>query len=153
MSTVRARASGVLLALSALAGCASPQAPAAAGDGIRVSGAWVRPTPPGATAGAAYFTIASERADTLTHVEPDDARFSGAELHEMAHDANGAMAMRALPALALAPGQLVTLAPGGRHVMLTGLRGGLGVGDSVALTLHFARARALSVRLPVRDPQ
>ena len=61
------------------------------------------------------------------------------------------MRMRPLPAgLTVPPGGAAALAPGGRHVMLIGLRRPLGAGTIVPLTLHFAGGLTVDMEAPVR---
>jgi copper(I)-binding protein len=137
--------------LATVLGCAAPAPPAGPANGVRVSGAWARPTPPGAKAAAAYFTLESEAADTLVAAAPADTLTSAAELHEMFRDPKGGMGMRALAALELPARTRITLAPGGTHLMLTGLRRALVTGDTLVLRLRFAVAGTQVLRVPVED--
>jgi periplasmic copper chaperone A len=50
------------------------------------------------------------------------------------------MKMRPVGPLPIAPGKRVTLAPGGYHIMLSGLKRPLKQGDSFPITLSFAKA-------------
>ena len=50
------------------------------------------------------------------------------------------MKMRPVASLTVEPGKPVTLAPGGYHIMLTGLKQALKQGDSFPVTLSFAKA-------------
>ena len=58
--------------------------------------------------------------------------------------------MRAVPELPVAPGEPVTLAPGGYHIMLVGLKQALKEGDSFPVTLRFEHAGELSTTVAVR---
>jgi hypothetical protein len=136
--------------VAASLGCGA-QPPAGPAHGVRVSAAWARPTPPGAKAAAAYFTLESAEGDTLSGAESADSLTNAAELHEMFHDAKGGMGMRALASLAVPPHGRVTLAPGGTHLMLTGLRRALVAGDTLVLRLRFAAAGAQILRVPVQE--
>jgi hypothetical protein len=51
--------------------------------------------------------------------------------------------------LAVPPGERVTLAPGGYHLMLHGLRHAVAAGDTLTLRLRFSGAGELVVRVPV----
>jgi hypothetical protein len=51
--------------------------------------------------------------------------------------------------LVIPAGASVGLAPGGYHVMLTGLRRPLVAGDSIFIVLDLARANLLRFRVPV----
>jgi copper(I)-binding protein len=115
---------------------------------LRIDHPHARPTPPGARTGGAYFTIRNvgKAPDRLLRVSSPVAQT--VELHSMTMDGN-LMKMRPIPALDLPAGSTVTLGTGGYHVMLTGLRKRLAVGDSVPLTLTFERAGMLDVSASV----
>ncbi len=104
----------------------------AAGELLRVSGAWVSPTVPGQTVGAAYMRLRSEQDAALVKVETDAS--PTAEMHQMTV-MNDVMRMRRLEQVEIPAGQTVEFAPGGRHVMLMDLRRPLKVGESVRVTL------------------
>jgi copper(I)-binding protein len=73
------------------------------------------------------------------------------EIHRMSME-GGVMAMRALPeGLDVPARSTVTLAPGGLHVMMIGLRQPLAEGQSVPLTLIFDTGKRIDVRLAVRS--
>jgi copper(I)-binding protein len=58
--------------------------------------------------------------------------------------------MRGVAALPVAPGKSVTLAPGGYHIMLTGLRQELKEGDSFPVTLSFEHSAQVTAAVTVR---
>ncbi len=64
------------------------------------------------------------------------------------HDVIGGV-MSPMTDLPLAAGRRLTLGAGGPHVMITGMTEGYARGDSLALTLRFARAGEVTMRLPV----
>jgi copper(I)-binding protein len=113
--------------------------------------AWARPTPPGAPAAAVY--------GELHHPGPGSAHIVGAdtpfaevvELHESA-ESGGMMTMRPLTeGLQLSEGQTRTLAPGGLHIMLIGLRGPLTSGETLPLRLRMADGSMARVSVPISD--
>jgi copper(I)-binding protein len=117
--------------------------------GIQVQHAWSRAMPAGAT-GVVYLTIVDQGApDTLTGVSSPVA--ASAELHESIND-NGVMKMRSVASLPVAPGKPVTLAPGGYHIMLTGLKQALVAGTTFPLTLTFAKGGSLTTTATVEKP-
>ena len=71
-----------------------------------------------------------------------------AHVHESANS-NGVMKMRMLDGVALAPGASVAFKPGGLHIMLMGLRSPLTQGQTLKLTLTFAKSDALVVTVPI----
>ena len=117
---------------------------------VEVTGAWARASPGNAANGAAYLTV-TNRGDAVERLvaaaSPVAARV---ELHTMVMD-GGMMRMHEVPVIELAPGQAVTLAPGGLHVMLMGLGKPLEEGGMLALTLTFERAGAMTLEVPVLE--
>jgi copper(I)-binding protein len=117
--------------------------------GIQITRPWIRATPEGASTAAAYLTIANEttRPDRLL-----SGSAPGVESilpHSMSMT-GGIMRMRVLAeGLDIPPRGAVTLAPGGDHLMLTGLKQGLRAGQALVLRLKFARAGEVRVRVPV----
>jgi periplasmic copper chaperone A len=121
----------------------------AAGDApaIQISHPWARATPGAAKTGAAYLTLTDHgAADRLIGVSTPAAAM--AELHKTIDD-RGTMKMRAVDHLTLAPDHPVTLAPGGYHIMLMGLKAPLKRGETFPLTLTFAHAPPMTVTVPV----
>lgn len=128
----------MLLALAALvvtAGLIAAGAMAQTGA-IEITDAWARATPGKAENGAAYLTMAAPDGDRLTGISTPVARM--AELHTMRME-GGIMRMSPLGAIDLPAGQPVTLKPGATHIMLVGLKEPLRAGQSIPLTLHFAK--------------
>jgi copper(I)-binding protein len=139
-----ASASGMLVALPANA----DPAHAASADRITIHDAWARASAGGAMVGAAYFVITGGGTpDQVAGIETDVA--TTAEVHESFND-NGIMKMRPTPRLTIPAGGSVTLAPGGYHVMLMGLKQPLLAGQSFPLTVGFAHAPPITVEVKVR---
>jgi periplasmic copper chaperone A len=117
--------------------------------GIQVEHVWSRAMPAGAT-GVVYLTVTNQGApDTLLGVASPVA--ASATLHESIAD-HGVMKMRPVASLPVAPGKPITLAPGGYHIMLTGLKHALVAGGSFPVTLTFAKAGAVTVTATVQAP-
>lgn len=132
------------LALAATAQAASPRL-----ESLEVIQAWSRPAAAG-TNGAGFMTVTNHGkvADTLTSVESPAAE--RVEMHRTSM-AGGIMSMKRLDAgLPLAPGESVSFAPGGYHLMLVRLIKPLKTGDTVPATLIFASGARLKVAFPVR---
>tara|TARA_R110000824_G_scaffold118960_12_gene271841 strand:- start:3117 stop:3671 length:555 start_codon:yes stop_codon:yes gene_type:complete len=115
--------------------------------GLSVENVWARPST-GKT-GAAYFAVTNHGAsgDVLTGITGDVA--DKIELHDMTMDGN-IMRMRKLDALAVAAGETVAAAPGGKHVMLIGLKAPLVEGETFPLTLVFEKAGDVPVIVHVQ---
>jgi copper(I)-binding protein len=118
-----------------------------AGGSIAVTGAWSRVTPSAASAGVVYLTITDSGApDTLLGATTPLAK--AADLHQ-SRMANGIMEMDAVARLPVAAGKPLAFAPGGYHIMLTGLAHTLDAGQRFPLTLTFAHAGAVTVEVTV----
>ena len=116
---------------------AIPFAAVADQAGIQVDHVWSRAALAGHE-GAVYLTITDRGTpDTLTGAATPVA--AEASLHQSIDD-HGVMKMRPVSALPIEPGKPVTLAPGGYHIMLMGLKQALKQGDSFPITLSFAKA-------------
>lgn len=119
-------------AVAMLAGCQQPKQVAA-------TGAWIRLAAVPANPSAAYFTLKGGPKDaTLTGVSTPAAMRS--EMHE-SMNAGGMMSMAPLKLVALRAGSEVRFAPGGKHVMLYGLKA---TGGTVPLTFTFADGHTLT---------
>jgi len=139
----------VLAATAALAGASSAQAATFRLGALEVTQAWSRPAAAG-TNGAGFMTVTNhgKSADTLTAIASPAAE--RVEMHKTSMAA-GIMSMKRLDAgLPLAPGESVTFAPGGYHLMLIRLTRPLKTGDTVPATLTFASGARLKVEFPVR---
>lgn len=115
---------------------------------ITVQSIWARATPPGAKTAAVYLTLANKGKtdDKLVGASTPVAGMAG--LHTEIMD-NGVMKMRPVKAVDIKPGATATLKPGGRHVMLMGLKQPLKQGDHFPITLTFAHAPPLTVQVEV----
>jgi copper(I)-binding protein len=116
---------------------------------LKISAAWARATPKGASVGGGYMKITNTGAapDRLIGGSTDVA--SRFEIHEMKMD-NGVMKMRPVTdGLEIKPGQTVELKPGGYHAMLVGLRQQLEQGQHFKATLEFVKAGKIDVNFAV----
>lgn len=140
------------LSLMAVLLAAVPTAFAQAGgtSNIKIEQPWARATPAGAMTGAVYMTLANktDTADRLTAASSDVA--GKVQIHAMAV-VNGIMQMRELAdGLPIPASGSVTLKPGGYHVMLIGLKKRLIAGQTLPLTLTFAKAGTISITVPIQ---
>ena len=72
------------------------------------------------------------------------------EVHETAMN-NGVATMRPVKGgLSIPPGQSITLAPGGYHLMMTELKGPLKKGDKLVVTLAFEKAGEVKATFDVQ---
>lgn len=141
----RRSASALVLSLGVLAAGAAH----AAGE-LVVEQAWVRAAPPGAAMLAGYAVL-SNRGDEALGIEAvASAAFGHASLHET-RDVNGVSGMRALPSLVIAPGASVSLAPGGKHVMLMQPKSALAPGEHVTVEFVLGDKRRVSADFVVGE--
>lgn len=119
---------------------------------LHVTGAWARATVPGQGGSGAYMTLTARQDLKLVGVATPAANV--AQIHDMKLDGD-TMRMHALPALPLPANQSVTLAPGGKHLMLMDLKQVLTAGSTlqIELKLQDAAGQALTqtVDVPVRQ--
>jgi copper(I)-binding protein len=62
------------------------------------------------------------------------------------------MRMRQVASIDVPAGGTVSLEPGGLHIMLIDLREPLKQGETLPLTLTFAKAGKVTVQVPVKSP-
>ncbi|HQT31116.1 MAG TPA: copper chaperone PCu(A)C [Thiobacillus sp.] len=117
------------LIITAIAACAAPSAWAAH---VSVTDAWARATLPGQPVSGAYMKIKSDADARLVSVS--SPAIAQVEVHEMRMDGD-VMRMREVKAVDLPKGQVVTLQPGGFHIMLMNLKKPIAAGEIVPLTL------------------
>lgn len=122
----------ILLAALLLASCSKGGPP-----DIRISDAWARETISGQTSTAAYMVLTNRGSGDDRLVSVSAQAPAMAMLHSS--DSSDAVSrMRAMESgLAIPAGATVELKPGGTHVMITGIRAPLNVGDTVKLTMRF----------------
>jgi len=117
---------------------------------VNVTGAICRPTPEGRQVTGCYLTLTASRDDTLMTAESTASAL--AQVHESSMENNMMVMYEAKAGLPLPAGQAVSLAPGGNHIMLLGVKEPLAVGDTVPLTLTFASAGPVEVEASVGQP-
>jgi copper(I)-binding protein len=71
------------------------------------------------------------------------------ELHTHIND-KGVMRMRKIPKIDLPKDKMVTLQPGGLHIMLLGLNRDLKPGEEIEVTLQFADGSSKDLKVPVQ---
>ncbi len=116
--------------------------------GVTVSDAWARATAGASANGAAYVMLmGGPLPDRLVAVSTPVA--AAAQVHDTVED-HGVMRMRPVAEVPIPPNGMVTFAPGGLHIMLTGLKQPLIADQSFPLTLTFAHAATVTVDVKIR---
>jgi copper(I)-binding protein len=134
--------------LVTVAACAAREPGTVVAGDLEAHGAFTF-APPTTSEAAGYFTIVNrgQVSDTLTGVTSPLA--ASAMVHTQVPD-GGMMRMTHVEAPVVPARDSLVLAPGGTHLMLMVLDRLPRPGDSVPVTLTFARAGSMTLMLPVR---
>ncbi|MBK5197063.1 MAG: copper chaperone PCu(A)C [Methyloceanibacter sp.] len=117
---------------------------------LEVADAWARPTIGQGRTAAAYMTIANKGATGDVLKSARTAKAKAVEMHQTTMTADGIMQMRKVEGgLPIEAGASLVFEPGGSHLMLVGLEDALKAGEELMLTLEFAHAGTVDVRVPV----
>lgn len=118
---------------------------------LEIVAPWARATAPTAPAGGGFVVIRNTGPTADRLVSARSAAAETVQIHEMKMDGN-VMRMRELEkGLEIPAGATVTLAPGGFHLMLMGLKQPLKQGIAVPVTLVFEKAGSIDVELAVES--
>jgi len=103
-----------------------------------------------ARVGAGYFDVTNngETADTLIAATAD---FPRVEVHKSFMDGDVARMMHMEDGVEIAPGETVSFAPGGFHIMLMGLQSPLVAGESFEATLTFENAGDVAIVFNIEE--
>ena len=116
---------------------------------LEIGHPWARATPPTAPTGGGYLSVKNTGTEPDRLVSASSPAAGAVQVHDMKMDGN-VMRMRELDGpLEIKPGETVTLAPGGMHLMMMGLKEPLKQGERVPLTLVFEKAGKIDVELAV----
>lgn len=124
--------------------------PALAAGRLEVEGGWIRTAPPNAMMLAAYGTLRNAGDGPVIFSGAQSVDFGDVSLHETVEQ-NGIERMRALGRVVLAPGEAMTLAPGGRHLMLMQPKRVLKAGDTVEIRFITESSGSPTAKFVVRD--
>ncbi|MGH6874960.1 MAG: copper chaperone PCu(A)C [Aestuariivirgaceae bacterium] len=115
---------------------------------LRVEGAYARPSIGLAKTGAVYLTVVNDGStpDRLRGVTTTAAKHAQLHVHAMKGDV---MTMAPVQCLMIPAGGRTAMAPGGLHIMLTGLASPLKEGEQFPLRLHFEAAGEIAVDVAV----
>lgn len=121
--------------------------PLAARAEVIVSDPWARASILASRPAAAYLTLLSDDADRL--VEASTPVAEEITIHATETDDAGLSRMKHITAVDLSVGEAVAFAPGGMHLMLTGLSAKLAEGSAFPLTLRFETAGEITIDVPI----
>jgi len=115
---------------------------------LELSDLWTRATPPGAPTAAGYLTVTNNGSDADRLIAASTPLADIGRIHQMAVT-DGVMTMTRVEGIEIAPGETVTLAPGGFHLMFVGMKEPLTAGGVMPVTLTFEKAGAIETYLHV----
>jgi copper(I)-binding protein len=116
---------------------------------LEIGHPWARATPPTAPTGGAFLTVTNKGTTPDRLVSVASPAAGTVQVHEMKMEGNVMRMREHEGGLEIAPGATVTLAPGGLHIMMMGLKAPLKQGEKVPLTLVFEKAGSIDVELAV----
>ncbi|HEY8507296.1 MAG TPA: copper chaperone PCu(A)C [Steroidobacteraceae bacterium] len=117
-------------------------------NALVVQDAWARKAP-GSDVAAVYLSLRNTSAQPMIVVGVRSPGAASAMIHETSVQ-GGQSQMRPKDKIVIAPGQTVTLQPGGTHIMLSGFKSNYGVGQSVPLVLLLANGEQVQAAAVVR---
>ena len=138
---------GLMAALIFASGAGTPAI--AGSDDVVVEDAWARASIGVNRPGAAYMTIRNtgDEAVTLTGLRTDLAMMP--DIHETSTNAEGVSSMAPAGQIEIAPGESVSLEPGGLHAMLMRLQRPMVEGENFSLTLDFSDGGEIAIEVPI----
>jgi hypothetical protein len=137
-------------AMTALLSSAGALTPALAGsEDVVVEGAWSRASIGMNRPGAAYMTIRNTGDTPVTLIDLTTPLAMMPEIHESKTNADGVSSMAPADEITIAPGESVSLEPGGLHAMLMQLQTPMTEGESYPLTLLFDDGGEVTVEVPI----
>mgnify|MGYP001793524410 FL=1 len=138
---------GLMAAIMFAPGAATPAF--AGSEDVVVEDAWARASIGVNRPGAAYMIIRNtgDEAVTLTGLRTDLAMMP--DIHQTSTNAEGVSSMAPAGEIEIAPGEAVSLEPGGLHAMLMRLQRPMAEGESFSLTLDFSDGGEIMVEVPI----
>jgi copper(I)-binding protein len=117
---------------------------------VRVSEAWVRTPNPAVDVAAAFVTIENNTGAPLALVAVSSRGAAVVEMHET-RTVDGMMSMQKVDRIVVPAHGTTTLAPGGSHLMMTGLAQPLL--SPVELTMRFDDGTVITANAEIRDAE
>ncbi len=120
--------------------------------GLRVEGAWGRPSPKMAMAGAFYMTIYNDGTEDDRLISASSPVCGSVELHESYMTPEGAMGMRPIEGGILVPAKgKAELKVGGLHIMCIDIKQGFEIGKKVLVNLQFEKGGSMPIEIEIRQ--
>jgi len=120
---------------------------------VTVDNAWARATFALAKTGAVYLSIDNQSKNDikLLSVSVDSSVADEAQLHETLMQDEMMMMREASDGFAIPSGSRLEFLPGGKHIMLVGLKKPLSKGEQFVLSLTFENNKVMRVSIEVKD--
>lgn len=118
---------------------------------LTISDAWSRETPPGVSKGVAYMNISNNGETPVTMIGAETTKAGDVTLHRSKVDGDLVTMEYVEGGLTIPAGETVSLEPRGYHLMLEDLDRGLVRNESVAMTVFFEEAEAVSIKLQIKS--
>lgn len=116
-----------------------------------VEQAWARATTPSAKTGATYLAVRNTGSEPDSILSMETPVAGHAVAHQTRQEGDVSRMSEAGP-LSVPPGGALEMKPGGTHIMLMDLKGGLKVGQQFPLTITFEKAGQVEVPVRVGKP-
>ena len=118
----------------------------ASGNAISVENAWLRTPPAGLDKTAGYFQLINHSGSDQTLVGATSQQIRTIEMHTTTADGD-MMRMRRLKTVSIPAGETTRFEPGGKHLMIFGLR----TSEAVSITFQFEDGTMETVPFVIRD--
>jgi copper(I)-binding protein len=122
-------------------------------DQVKFSNAWVKTPMPGMQMTAGFVDIENVTTSDVRLVAVRTSFSANSELHNMVMVNNVMQMRRAIDGWVITPGATLTLAPGGKHAMLMGLKHKVKNQSEVLLEFKIEGMAWVSVPAVVRPPK
>lgn len=111
---------------------------------VKVANAWAQPVSADRRSAAVYMTILPTCSKSMNLMSVETSAPQKASLHSSSAK-DGVLKMKSLQSIPLSCGEPTSLKPMGDHIMVTGIRAPIGIGDHIRVVLHLDRAKAVTV--------
>lgn len=117
---------------------------------LEIKQGYMRAVPPGQMMSAAFMELTNSGEKSLELVGGSSDSVKSIEVHNH-QKIDGVMKMYRIPALTIAPGESVTLKPGGLHIMFIGLKKPIVAGQHFSFNLSFKDGTSQAIELPIKS--
>lgn len=132
---------------TSVAGSNAKQAPDTA---LTITNAWIRPSPPNATAMAGYFTIKNNSLNDIRVTGVNSPLFAMSMIHQTVIE-DGVASMEHLDDFTIEAGTTQKLAPLSTHLMLMRPKQNLPIGSQVPIALELSSGATIETSIEVRN--